>query len=121
MQQMLPFLKYPPLHNNFLSYLKTKDLSNSEIEKIIHSLKYQAGEINNEAILYAITFALETTQHIIGDVKREERKRECYYHYKNLEDSKMKRAEKVKYIAKKMHVNPDCIQVYLRELFPSKN
>lgn len=114
-------LKRPPLHNNFISYLKTKELSDGAIQKIIHELKYVAEDIGNEPIAYAVAYALETTEALSGDVDREERKRECYYIYKSLENTKMKRSEKVKTIAAKMGVKKDCIQVYLREILSSEN
>lgn len=37
--------------------------------------------------------------------------------YRELENSKLKRSEKVKIIAKELGVKKNCIQVYLREIF----
>lgn len=109
-----------PLQNNFLAYLKAEDLSKQEIKEILYDLKNIFIETNdNTSLFYVIKFALDTINPVTRFSSREERKQECYYHYKKLESTGMKRSEKVRTIADKMKVNTDCIQVYLREIFSS--
>ena len=110
-------LSIQPLQNNFLSYLKAQGLSKKEISETLKSLKMRLKIREEASEYYAIMFAIGTITAVTRYSNREERKLECYYHYKNLEDSNLKRSEKVKLIAKRMGVKKDCIQVYLREIF----
>ncbi len=112
-------LSIQPLKHNFASYLKAQNLSESEIEEIIYKLESDERIKSDRAIYYAVTFALETINPITRSSTREDRKRECYYHYQQLRKTKMKRSEIVWTIANKMGVKKDCIQVYLREIFSS--
>ncbi len=119
MQQMFPGfaeLSIQPLKNNFISYLKTQGLSDLLITKIIHRLETDEKNKYDEVTYYTVSFAIETIRTVTRYSNREERKRECYYLYKQLEKTKMKRSVKVKAIADKMGVKKDCIQVYLREM-----
>ena len=119
MQQMFPGfgeLSIQPLKNNFSSYLKAQGLSDSTITKIIHRLETDEKSKYDDVTYYTVAFALETIQTVTRYTNREERKRECYYLYKKLENTKMKRSEKVRAIADKLGVKKDCIQVYLREM-----
>lgn len=112
--------QFPHLQNNFISYLKAKGKTNSEIEQNLEKLELTLRQLDEDSAEYhAILFSLETCQSLTKDLKREERKQECYYLYKDLERTKMPRAEKIKTIANKLGVNTDCIQVYLREIFSS--
>ncbi len=119
MQQMFPGfaeLSVQPLKNNFISYLKAQGLSDPAITKIIHKLQTDEKSKYDDVAYYTVAFALETIRTVTRYSNREERKRECYYLYKQLENSGMKRSEKVRAIADKLGVKKDCIQVYLREL-----
>ena len=114
-------LKSPPFQNNFISYLKAQGVSEAEIEKIIISLdSFLETMKNTPPVFYAISYAKDTIHFINRYSKREERKELCYYLYKRMEKTKMKRSEKVKAIANELEVKKDCVQVYLRELFPEK-
>ena len=107
-----------PLHNNFRAYLKSENLSKQEINEILGELNYKLNNTKfKDAEYYAFMFAINTMTPVKRYSKREERKSECYYRYKTLEKTKMKRSEIVQAIADSMGVKKDCIQVYLREIF----
>lgn len=75
-------------------------------------------KLNEDSPEYlAFKFVLETNQKLHNKTTREIRKQYCMTRYRELENSKLKRSEKVKIIAKELGVKKNCIQVYLREIF----
>lgn len=107
-----------PVENSFLVFLKAQKLFDEEIQKIIEYINQRLNKLDSDSPEYlAFKFALETNQKIHNKTTREIRKQYCMTRYRELENSKLKRSEKVKIIAKELGVKKDCIQVYLREIF----
>jgi len=106
-----------PVNHNFISFLKASELSDNEIGCFLDGLKSLLSRVEeNSAEYFAIKFALESTEGVRTPSKRECRKQQCYYIYKSLDKTKMKRSEKIKVVAHKLEVNTDCIHTYMREL-----
>lgn len=107
-----------PVENSFLVFLKAQKKSDNEIQEIIEYIKKTLTKINKDSPEYlSFKFALETNQNLHNKSKREVKKQYCMTRYRELEESNLKRSEKVKIIAKELGVKKNCIQVYLREIF----
>ncbi len=108
-----------PLHNNFRSYLKAEGLTKQEILEILRELKLKLNNSKfKDAEYYAFMFVLDTITPVKRYSKREERKSECYYHYKRMEKTKMKRSEKVQAIADIMGVKKRLhTSIFTRDFF----
>lgn len=101
---------------SFFTWLELNGYSKQEQTNIADKLEYEKNFVNNEWCLLYEYILDECEKIATGD--RESRKQECKALYNHLKKKTvMKNSEIVKTIAAKMKVKPDCIRVYLRELF----
>lgn len=107
-----------PVENSFLVFLKAQKKTDKEIQEILECIEKKVHNLKTDSPEYlALKFSMETNKIIQNKSKRELKKQYCMTRYRELEESNLKRSEKVKLIAKELGVKKDCIQVYLREIF----
>jgi len=111
-ENLLP--TYPSFKIWLIAHEKTKD----EISKILLELDQLNVDCNKNELLFLLKeFALDSMINIKTPTSREEKKELCRCLYLKLSSkTAMKRSDIIKTIARKMNVNTDCIQVYLREI-----
>lgn len=111
------YKKFDCKENLFLSYLCNMGKDDKTAIIILMDLFNKRNKNDlDDSLGYAIDFIFNLSTTIPKMKKREENKLQCKLIYNSLAKTKMKRSEKIKYIAKKMNFKTDCIRNYLREL-----
>lgn len=107
-----------PVENSFFVFLKAQKKTDAEIQEIMTYIKNKLSKLDPASPEYlSFKFALETNKKIFNKSTRELKKQYCMIRYREMENTELKRSEKVKIIAEELGVKKDCIQVYLREIF----